>query len=83
MELGCGPVNIAASTRSRMVTFGWKRFLWQLRIKAAVEKAGDRCWKRSIRWLAKLLAREVGALWGHMGATRQKLNNPDVYHMMM
>ena len=62
-------LNIAASTRSRMVTFGWKRFLWQLRVKRAVETEGGKRWKRNPRWLSHLLAREVGALWGHMGAT--------------
>ncbi|CAE7410031.1 TY5A, partial [Symbiodinium microadriaticum] len=35
-------LNIAASTKSRLVTFGWKRMLWQLRVKAAVEAEGDR-----------------------------------------
>ena len=63
-------LSFSLGTRSRMVTFGWKRFRWQLRIKAAIEKEGNRRWKRNPRWLAKLLAREVGALWGHMGAMR-------------
>ena len=48
-ELG---LNIAASTTSRMRTWCWKKFVWMVRIKAAVEKDGDRRWKRNRRWPA-------------------------------
>ncbi|CAE7534115.1 unnamed protein product, partial [Symbiodinium microadriaticum] len=70
-------LNLAAATRSRMVTFGWKRMLWQLRVKQAIEQEGTKRWKRNPRWLAKLFGKEVAALWGHFGAMRQKINNPD------
>ncbi|OLP94025.1 hypothetical protein AK812_SmicGene23987 [Symbiodinium microadriaticum] len=75
-------LNLAAATRSRMVTFGWKRMLWQLRVKQAIEQEGTKRWKRNPRWLAMLFGKEVAALWGHFGAMRQKINNPDVWHLM-
>ena len=78
-------VNLTCSVASRMRVFLWKKLLWQLRVKRAVEVTvgthGAR-WKRNPRWLSMLLAREVSALWGHFGAMRQKLNNPDVWHLM-
>ena len=79
MEVG---LNIAHSVASRMRTFMWKKFLWQLRVKAAVEKtvgpqgAG---WKRNPRWLSLL---EVGSLWGHVGSLRQKITDPKVWHLL-
>lgn len=41
-------LNIAACARSRMVTFLWKKLLWQLRVKMAVEVTYPRAsWRRN------------------------------------
>ena len=61
-------LNLACSVHSRMRTFLWKKFLWQLRVKAAIEQESNKRWKRNPRWLAALTGREVAALWGHLGA---------------
>jgi hypothetical protein len=79
--------NMVHSMASRMRTFLWKKLLWQLRVKKAVEDTlGSKTqvvrWKRNHRWLAMLLAKEVGTLWGHYGAMRQKMNDPQVFPMM-
>ncbi|CAE7712200.1 RE1 [Symbiodinium sp. CCMP2592] len=54
-------MNTTAAFASRMRTFLWKKLLWQLRAKRAVEAEGDRRWKRSPRWLSHLFAKEIGA----------------------
>ncbi|CAE7399266.1 ppiA [Symbiodinium sp. CCMP2456] len=69
-------LNLACSVRSRMRTFLWKKFVWQLRVKAAIEREQSKRWKRNPRWLAMLTGREVAALWGHLGSMRQKINSP-------
>lgn len=77
--------NMVFSLASRMKVFLWKKLLWQLRVKKAVEMtvgAQGARWKRNPRWLAKLLGKEVAAMWGHYGAMRQKLHNPEVFHLM-
>ena len=78
-------INLTCSVASRMRVFLWKKMLWQLRVKKAVEQTvgtqGAR-WKRNPRWLSLLFAKEVAGLWGHFGAMRQKLNNPDVWHLL-
>ncbi|CAE6971831.1 unnamed protein product [Symbiodinium sp. CCMP2456] len=63
-ELG---LNIAGSTASRMRTWCWKKLVWMVRIKHAVERDGDRRWKRNRRWLAGLLGKEIASLFGHFG----------------
>ncbi|CAE7461836.1 unnamed protein product [Symbiodinium necroappetens] len=70
-------LNTVASVASRMRTYLWKKLLWQIRVKRAIEQDGDRRWKRNPRWLSHLFAKEIGSLWGHFGAMRQKLNNPE------
>ncbi|CAE7240505.1 TY4B-J, partial [Symbiodinium sp. CCMP2592] len=55
-ELG---LNIAGATASRMRTWCWKKLVWMVRIKSAVERDGDRRWKRNRRWLAALLGKEA------------------------
>ncbi|OLQ08941.1 Transposon Ty4-H Gag-Pol polyprotein [Symbiodinium microadriaticum] len=56
-------LNIAASMRARMITFAWKRFLWLLRVKQAVEKSvPEGVWRRNRRWVASLLMKEGGLL---------------------
>ena len=78
-ELG---LNIAASTTSRMRTWCWKKFVWMARIKKAVEKEGDRRWKRNPRWLSMLLGKEVAFLFGHFGSMRQKLQAPEMTRIL-
>lgn len=76
-------LNVVGSARARMVTFLWKKLLWQLRVKEAVERTYQRAvWRRNPRWLAMLMGKEVAALWGHLGALRQKLWNPEVLALM-
>ncbi|CAL1135165.1 unnamed protein product [Cladocopium goreaui] len=75
-------LNMVFAMGSRMRTFLWKKLLWQLRVKSAVDRIQGARWKRNPRWLAMLLSKEVGAIWGHYGALRQKLNNPDILYLM-
>lgn len=76
-------MNLVFSTASRMRVFLWKKLVWQLRVKDAVEKTARGVkWKRNPRWLAMLFSKEVAALWGHFGSMRQRLNNKDVWHLM-
>ena len=75
-------MNMVFAMASRMRTFLWKKLLWQLRVKSAVDRMQGARWKRNPRWLAMLLSKEVGAIWGHYGALRQKLNNPDILYLM-
>ena len=75
-------LNTVASVASRMRTYLWKKLLWQIRVKRAIEQDADRRWKRNPRWLSHLFAKEIGSLWGHFGAMRQKLNNPEVWALM-
>lgn len=76
-------LNMVFSLPSRMRVFLWKKLVWQLRVRDAVERTmkGAR-WKRNPRWLSRLLGREVAAVYGHYGAMRQKMNNPDTWHLM-
>ena len=74
--------NTTASIASRMRTFLWKKLLWQLRVKAAIEKEATKKWKRNPRWLALLYAKEISFLFGHFGAMRQKMNDRHVWHLM-
>lgn len=71
------PFNIVECLRSRMITFMWKKLFWQARVKQAVEMSmpGAR-WKKNRRWLAGLLGKEIGSLYGHYGAMRQRLSSP-------
>eukprot|EP00435_Cladocopium_sp_Y103_P050362 s914_g15.t1 len=71
------PFNMVECLRSRMMVFMWKKMFWELRVKQAVEGSvpGAR-WKKNRRWLAGLLAKEVGSLYGHYGAMRQRLTSP-------
>lgn len=70
--------NIMRSTQSRLLTFQWKKMVWQLRVRAAVaeESRGRAQWKRNPRWLDMLIGKEIAALWGHFGSMRQKLQPP-------
>ena len=61
-------LNMVFAMGSRMRTFLWKKLLWQLRVKSAVDRIQGARWKRNPRWLAMLLSKEVGAIWGHYGA---------------
>ena len=75
-------MNMVFSMASRMRVFLWKKLLWQLRVKNAVDRIQGARWKRNPRWLALLLSKEVAALWGHYGALRQRLNARDILHLM-
>ena len=75
-------LNMVFSMAARMRVFLWKKLLWQLRVKSAVEKMTGARWKRNPRWLAMLLSKEAGALYGHFGALRQRLNARDILHLM-
>ncbi|CAE7829188.1 unnamed protein product [Symbiodinium microadriaticum] len=70
-------LNVACSVHSRMRTYLWKKFLWQLRVKAAIEKETGKRWKKNQRWLGLLFSREIAYFFGHFGAMRQKLNSPE------
>lgn len=72
--------NIMRSVESRLLALQWKKMVWQLRVKLAVEKEGHGKlrWKRNPRWISLMIGTEVAALWGHFGAMRQKLRAPDV-----
>lgn len=76
-------INMVGCFRNRMVIYLWKKLLWQLRVKDAVERtmAGAR-WKRNPRWLAMLLGKEVAFWWGHFGALRQRLHAPVALPLM-
>eukprot|EP00435_Cladocopium_sp_Y103_P070369 s181_g35.t1 len=50
-----------------MRTFLWKKMLWQLRVKVAVERMTGARWKRNPRWLAGLLAKRQQRCGGTMG----------------
>ena len=73
--------NILRSTQSRLVTFMWKKLVWQLRVREAinVESKGKAKWKPNPRWQAYLLSFEVAALWGHLGTVRQRLRSSDFH----
>lgn len=77
------PFNLIGSVRSRMVTFMWKKLVWQMRMKIAVEKSmpGAR-WKKNKRWLAMLFGKEIAGLWGHLGAARQRMYAPVAVDLM-
>lgn len=76
-------LNLAASVKARMSTFLWKKMLWQLRVKKAVERTyPGATWKRNRRWLAILMGKEVAALWGHMGAMRKQMWTPKAWELM-
>lgn len=71
------PFNVVGSVKSRMLAFMWKKVVWQLRMKQAVETTfpGAR-WKKNKKWLSMLFGKEVAAMWGHFGAMRQRLHAP-------
>jgi hypothetical protein len=75
-DLAC---NVMKTTVSRFRTYLWKKLLWQMRVKMAVqiESKGRATWKRNPRWLSLLLSYEVASLWGHFGAMRQRLRSAD------
>ena len=76
-------LNVAGCVRSKMLTFQWKKMLWQLRVKEAVPAAVKGAkWQRNQRWLAKMFAKEVGFLYGHFGAVRKQLDNPRTWSLM-
>ena len=66
--------NMSFEIAARLTTFKWKQLLLMLRARAAV---GERRWRRPCRWLAGLAAREVASLWGHLGASAQRLRGQD------
>lgn len=75
--------NLVASVRSRMITFQWKKLFWQCRVRQALAETYPQArWKRNPRWLAMLLGKEVAALWGHLGAMRQRLHAPMAVALM-
>lgn len=71
------PFNVVGSVKARMIAFMWKKVVWQLRMKNAVETTfpGAR-WKKNKKWLGMLFGKEVAAMWGHFGAMRQRLHAP-------
>lgn len=77
------PFNMVWRLKSKMVTLMWKKLLWQLRVKSAVERTvqGAR-WKKNPRWLAMLLGKEVAFWWGHFGSLRQRLHSPIALPLM-
>ena len=47
---------------ARLTTDHWKKFVWLLRAKQAAQQEGEPLRRRPVRWLATLLAREVGLI---------------------
>ncbi|CAE7529229.1 unnamed protein product [Symbiodinium natans] len=78
------PINIMISLQSQLFTFKWKTLVWMLRVRAAVRaEMGHRVqWKRNPRWLMLLLGKQMGSLWGHIGAARQLCHDPRLSGLM-
>ncbi|CAE7326527.1 psaC [Symbiodinium sp. CCMP2456] len=77
-------VNAMISIQSQLFTFKWKTFVWMVRIREAVRlEMGDQAkWRRNARWLMSLFGKQLGALWGHLGAARQLTNDFKHIHLM-
>ena len=73
-------MNIMRSVQSRLLALQWKKVVWQMRVKKAVEIEGHGKlkWRRNPRWISLMIGAEVATLWGHFGAMRQKMRAPDV-----
>ena len=67
--------NTKLTIMAHLTTFQWKKFVWMLKARQAMQQEGRR-WTRNPRWLASLFGREMGWLWGHLGAARQALATP-------
>ena len=76
-------LNVAGCIRARMMAFQWKKMLWQMRVKVAVMVTVKGAqWQRNQRWLAKMFSKEMGFLYGHFGAVRKQLDNPQTWALM-
>lgn len=64
--------SVAWEFHGRLVTFKWKQTLLQVRAWAAI---GPR-WRRNPRWLAAMSGKEMGSLWGILGAASHHLQGP-------
>ena len=53
----------------------WKQMVWMVRARFALETEGKR-YRRHPRWLSMMFAREVAALWGHLGGATKTLQGP-------
>lgn len=73
-------MNIKKSVESRLLVLQWKKLVWQLRVRNAIQEEGHgkMRWKRNPRWLSLMIGNEVATLWGHFGAMRQKIRAPEV-----
>ena len=67
--------NVKLTLRAHLTTFQWKKFVWMLRMRAAMEEEQMR-WRRNPRWLAHMFGKELAWLWGHVGGARQQINMP-------
>ena len=47
---------------ARLTTYHWKKFVWLLRARQAAYQEGAPLRRRPVRWLATLLAKEVGLI---------------------
>lgn len=76
MTLSADPVlNMSWTIHGRLLVHKWKQMVWMLRARAAVTAEG-RQYRRHPRWLAMMFAREVAALWGHLGGATRTLQGP-------
>ena len=66
-------MNLAKEIYAQLIIFKWKWFLWGLRVRAAiVDSEGRRGYQfRNPRAWAKMLGRQVGSLFGQLGAAAQ------------
>ena len=67
--------NVKLTLMAHLTTFQWKKFVWMLRMRAAMEEEQMR-WRRNPRWLARMFGKELAWLWGHIGGARQQINMP-------
>ena len=63
-------LNMAWELHARLVVHKWKQLVWMLRVRLVFERSRIE-WRRPPRWLSSMLAREVGSMWGQLGAARQ------------
>ncbi|CAE7682647.1 RE2 [Symbiodinium necroappetens] len=63
-------INLMLSLQGQLFAFKWKMFVWMVRIREAVRREFGSAakWKRNPRWMMLLLGRQLGAMWGHLGA---------------
>ena len=76
MTMSGDPVfNMSWVIHGRLIVRKWKQMVWMVRARFALETEGKR-YRRHPRWLSMMFAREVAALWGHLGGAIKTLQGP-------